>query len=194
MQYADRGTLSDAVEQGLLRGGMASCESNTVHLNSGGRGAGNDDEPDLAALLATASEVASAMTYLHSLDILHGDLTGSNILLCSSTRPTDSRGFVAKVRSAQWGTPRHARSNAVMHAVVIICLCRQIQLPSPQMRPQSHRQIATTVYAGPFCAGWQLAALSVTQQPPRGGACAVLMAYTGSPVLCCFYCRSRTSG
>ena len=35
------------------------------------------------------------MCYLHSLDILHGDLTGGNILLISSNK--DLRGFIAKV-------------------------------------------------------------------------------------------------
>lgn len=35
------------------------------------------------------------MCYMHSLDILHADLTGSNILLCSSD--ADERGFIAKV-------------------------------------------------------------------------------------------------
>ena len=34
------------------------------------------------------------MCYLHSLDILHGDLTGGNILLISSNK--DQRGFIAK--------------------------------------------------------------------------------------------------
>ena len=44
----------------------------------------------------TAREIASALTYLHSLDILHGDLSGGNILLGSSNK--DVRGFVAKAR------------------------------------------------------------------------------------------------
>lgn len=44
----------------------------------------------------TAREIASALTYLHSLDILHGDLSGGNILLASSNK--DVRGFVAKAR------------------------------------------------------------------------------------------------
>ena len=35
------------------------------------------------------------MSYLHSVDLLHGDLNGSNILLCSSD--VDSRGFIGKV-------------------------------------------------------------------------------------------------
>ena len=39
------------------------------------------------------------MCYLHSLDILHGDLTGGNILLISSNK--DLRGFIAKARSPQ---------------------------------------------------------------------------------------------
>ena len=35
------------------------------------------------------------MAHLHSLDILHGDLTSLNVLLASSD--LDNRGFVAKV-------------------------------------------------------------------------------------------------
>ena len=49
----------------------------------------------------TAREIASALTYLHSLDILHGDLSGGNILLASSNK--DVRGFVAKARSLSFG-------------------------------------------------------------------------------------------
>ena len=53
------------------------------------------EEPDLSCIIRTAKEVAGAMAYLHSMDMLHGDLTGSNILLCASD--VDERGFVAKV-------------------------------------------------------------------------------------------------
>lgn len=49
------------------------------------------------------------MTYLHSLDILHGDLTGGNILLVSSNK--DSRGFIAKV--ADFGLSRVLSAEAV---------------------------------------------------------------------------------
>ena len=44
----------------------------------------------------TALEIASALAYLHSLHILHGDLSGGNILLTSSNK--DSRKFTCKVR------------------------------------------------------------------------------------------------
>ena len=54
--------------------------------------------PDLICILATAREIASGMAHLHSLDILHGDLTSLNVLLASSD--LDNRGFVAKVRPA----------------------------------------------------------------------------------------------
>ena len=52
------------------------------------------------------------MCYLHSLDILHGDLTGGNILLISSNK--DLRGFIAKV-SACDSLLRHC-----------MCSCREL--------------------------------------------------------------------
>ena len=47
-------------------------------------------------IMRTAIEIAGAMTYLHSLDILHSDLNGNNILLISNTG-IDDRPFSVKV-------------------------------------------------------------------------------------------------
>ena len=53
---------------------------------------------DLRKLLLTALELANALAYLHSVDVMHGDLTGGNVLLHSSPiTPTDPRGFIVKV-------------------------------------------------------------------------------------------------
>ena len=61
------------------------------------------------ACRSTAREIAAAMTYLHSLDILHGDLTGGNILLVSSNK--DARMFIAKV--ADFGLSRVLSAEAI---------------------------------------------------------------------------------
>lgn len=58
---------------------------------------------------ATAHEIAAALSYLHSQDLLHGDLTGGNILLASSD--ADERGFTAKV--ADFGLSRTLGSEPV---------------------------------------------------------------------------------
>ena len=58
---------------------------------------------------ATAHEIAAALAYLHSQDLLHGDLTGGNILLASSD--ADERGFTAKV--ADFGLSRTLGSEPV---------------------------------------------------------------------------------
>jgi serine/threonine protein kinase len=42
-----------------------------------------------------AAEVAGALAYLHSMHVVHADLTGNNILLSPSEQ--DSRGFTAQV-------------------------------------------------------------------------------------------------
>ena len=51
--------------------------------------------PDVQKSVQTAVEIASAMAYLHSCDILHSDLSSSNILL--SRHPQDDSRVVAKV-------------------------------------------------------------------------------------------------
>lgn len=48
------------------------------------------------AIITTAQEVVSALAYLHERDIIHGDVRGANIMLCSST--ANQRGFTAQVR------------------------------------------------------------------------------------------------
>ena len=63
----------------------------------------------------TAREIASALAYLHSLDILHGDLSGGNILLASSNK--DPRGFVAKAR------PCFLKIRAVAGQECVCCNC-----------------------------------------------------------------------
>lgn len=52
---------------------------------------------DLFAVYATAKDVACAMAYVHSKDIIHGDLQGDALGLFSSSQ--DPRGFTAKVSS-----------------------------------------------------------------------------------------------
>ena len=54
----------------------------------------------------TAKEIASALAYLHSLNILHGDLSGGNILLTSSNK--DPRKFTCKVGRHDMQTALHS--------------------------------------------------------------------------------------
>jgi serine/threonine protein kinase len=57
--------------------------------------------------LMTAREVAGAMEYLHSQNVLHGDLNGNNILLTGAQvtpGAVNKRGFTAKV--ADFGLSR----------------------------------------------------------------------------------------
>ncbi|GFH12752.1 predicted protein, partial [Haematococcus lacustris] len=80
----------DAVERGWLR-----------DMQSGGQG-----RPNMSAILQTAYEVASALNYLHSHGVVHGDLSAWNVLLTSQGTPASGghRGFIAKV--ADFGLSR----------------------------------------------------------------------------------------
>ena len=70
--------------------------------------------PNLPALLTTAYEVAAAMKYLHTHNILHGDLTSGNVLLSSQRVLSDDlRGFCAKVR------PQTSLNNSPFHSCVV---------------------------------------------------------------------------
>lgn len=52
---------------------------------------------DLFAVYATAKDVACAMAYIHSKDIIHADLQGDALGLVTSSQ--DPRGYTAKVSS-----------------------------------------------------------------------------------------------
>ncbi|KAK2077417.1 hypothetical protein QBZ16_004262 [Prototheca wickerhamii] len=51
--------------------------------------------PNLRVVLATAGEIAGALCYLHSCGVVHGDLSGNNVLL--NAQPSDPRRWVACV-------------------------------------------------------------------------------------------------
>ncbi|KAK9809152.1 hypothetical protein WJX72_010289 [[Myrmecia] bisecta] len=77
MENCDAGTLWAALQQGWF------------HTSAG--------QPNMDAILRTALEVAQALTYLHSLRVIHTDVTSRNILLKRCSHPQDPRGFTAKV-------------------------------------------------------------------------------------------------
>ena len=64
----------------------------------------------LNACRTTALEIASAMCYLHSKNVVHGDLCGGNVLLCSSR--VNPCGFTCKL--ADFGLARSMECDAVM--------------------------------------------------------------------------------
>ncbi|PRW44843.1 prolyl endopeptidase-like isoform A [Chlorella sorokiniana] len=95
-EYCNRGSLLDAIDRG------------TLHMRAGAGG------PNLSAIVACAQEVAGALCYLHSNDVIHGDLTPSNVLLVSAAK--DARRFICKVGDfglATWtgGMPERHSSN-----------------------------------------------------------------------------------
>lgn len=77
-EICDRGKLADALDRGWLRNERS-----------------QDSPPHLPTLLRTAADIASALGFLHSRGIIHGDLTYNNVLLQSNNE--DPRGFIAKV-------------------------------------------------------------------------------------------------
>ncbi|KXZ50686.1 hypothetical protein GPECTOR_15g370 [Gonium pectorale] len=91
MEFCNKGGLSDAIERGWFR------QRHSLF------------EPNYKFIILTAREVASAMTYLHSRNILHGDLTGNNVMLTASDR--DARHFTAKV--ADFGLSRVLSGEAI---------------------------------------------------------------------------------
>ena len=78
--------------------------------------------PDLTPILATVREVASGMAHLHSMNILHGDLTSLNVLLASSD--IDNRSFIAKVSGVT--SPACVCAACVCAACVFAaCICAE---------------------------------------------------------------------
>lgn len=101
LEFCNRGCISDAVEKGWFRGqaggggSRGALQGGESSVESSFTGGLSSAAPDMGAILATAREVAAAMSYLHHNNMLHGDLTGNNVLLTAA--PGEKRGYTAKV-------------------------------------------------------------------------------------------------
>lgn len=127
MEYADRGSLQEALDRGWL------C----LDRSDVSKGA------NMTAVMATALEVASAIRFLHSSEVVHGDLSGWNIMLCSngSTAATGGRSFVAKV--ADFGLARSLEVGAEVMTKNYGTLTHQ----PPETLTQGIVSTATDVYS-----------------------------------------------
>lgn len=90
-EYCNRGPLLTAIENGLF----TIQASNTQEEGGPSTESHTGSQTNLIYILQTAQEISAAMEYLHGHDVVHGDLTGGNVLLQSSDK--DGRGFTAKV-------------------------------------------------------------------------------------------------
>ncbi|KAF6253847.1 hypothetical protein COO60DRAFT_383790 [Scenedesmus sp. NREL 46B-D3] len=80
MEFCELGTMQGVLQRGGFLDPLASGRCNALWV------------------LCTAKELCAALAYLHSMDVVHGDLKSSNVLLkAAATTAWDSRGFVAKV-------------------------------------------------------------------------------------------------
>ena len=68
LEFCDHGTLADGIDRGLFR-----REPSNV-----------TGAPDFARIMAAAADVAAGLAYLHQHSVLHGDITGGNVLLKST--------------------------------------------------------------------------------------------------------------
>ncbi|KAK9807617.1 hypothetical protein WJX72_004193 [[Myrmecia] bisecta] len=87
MELCGLGDLQEHIDQGVFRDQRSSYAGGV----------------NMLWIVLTAAEIAGAMAYIHSQDILHGDLSGGNILLVGNSG-ADDRPFAAKV--ADFGLSR----------------------------------------------------------------------------------------
>ena len=81
-EFCNKGTLSEAVERGWFRRKHSLFDA------------------DFVIMMKVAKEIASAMAYLHSLNILHGDLTGNNVMFIGTGMDETNQDFSAKASHA----------------------------------------------------------------------------------------------
>ena len=121
MEFCDRGSLATAVK------------TRAFFFDQ------DENKPNFTAMLLTALDIASAMDYLHSQTVIHGDLKAQNVLLKSSN--TDRRGFYCKV--GDFGLSRVTLNNTHIETFT----CGTVRYMPPELLKDGLMTPAVDVYS-----------------------------------------------
>lgn len=120
---------------------------------------GRENHFRMSFVAKTALEIASAMNYLHSVRIIHGDLKTGNVLLKGDG--SDRRGFICKV--GDFGLSRFLAEDSHIETFT----CGAVTHMPPELLKGGHLTSAADVFSFAILL-WELLS---GKKPHQGGAC-----------------------
>lgn len=145
MEYCNRGSLQRALEDGMFSFGDPHSGSSDIDgqlQQQQARGQQKEvlpRRPDMLSILTAGCQLASALAYMHSRGVIHGDLSRANVLLQESS--DSSCGFDVKV--ADFGMARQLESGSRIDTMS----CGTITHSAPELMDEGRLSPAVDVFA-----------------------------------------------
>jgi len=130
-EYCSRGDLRGVLKRGGLEGQKRGAD-------------GEPNPPHIPAALTLALDVASGMTYIHSMNIIHGDLKASNVLLAhrGDAPGNEFTAHVAKI--ADFGLAKVLDNDATHMSGVFTGTVTHL---APEALQEGRQSLSADVYA-----------------------------------------------